>query len=88
MAVYSGERSGQHRPSGPFASLEEASRHLLVGREVECSSAQHSPAASKVLPVRDRAGRSSTIFVIYLLGQQKSHPGYSNKLRYFSAEDR
>ena len=60
MAVYSGERSGHHRPSGPFASLREASRNLLVGREVGCSSAQHSPAASRVLPVRDRAGRSST----------------------------
>ena len=62
MAVYSGERSRHHSPSGPFASLWEASRNLLVGQEVGCSSAQHSPAASRVLPVRDRAGRSFTYY--------------------------
>ena len=60
MVVYSDERSGHHRPSGPFASLGEASENVFVGQEVGCSSAQHSPAASRVLPVRDRAGRSST----------------------------
>ena len=74
MAVYSGERSGHHRPSGPFASLGEASRSLLVGQGVGCSSAQHSPAASRVLPVGDRAGRSSTVKSLNSLLMSENKP--------------
>ena len=69
MAVHSGERSGHHRPSRPFASLGETSRNLLVGQGVGCSSAQHSPAAPRVLPVKDRAGRNSTAAMYYASGR-------------------
>ena len=64
-AVYSDERSGHHRPSGPFTSLGEAHRNVLVEQGVRCSSARQAPVASKVRPVVDRAERSSTNVIQY-----------------------
>ena len=58
--VISGERSGHHRPSGPFTSLGGAPENVLVEQGVKCSSARQAPVASKVPPVVDRAERSST----------------------------
>jgi hypothetical protein len=60
-AVYSGERSGHHRPSGPFTSLRGAPQNLLVEHGVRCSSARRALVASKVLAVVDRTERSSTL---------------------------
>ena len=54
---------GQRRrpsPLGPVAALRSTPINMLVEREVKCDSARQSPMTSKVFPVANPTGNSST----------------------------
>ena len=60
-AVYSGERCGHHRPSGPHTPLERVPINTFVERRVECDPTQQMSATLRIVPVADQYDDISTV---------------------------
>jgi hypothetical protein len=54
------EQRRRPSPLGPVAALRSTPINMLVEREVKCDSARQSPMTSKVFPVANPTGNSST----------------------------